>query len=553
MISEDVIPHAFWKRIFNAFDYGDVIITLGTDRLSSAEEEVLGLAGGHAYAVVDMKEHEGYQLFLIKNPWSKGGTWSGYIDPSNPSVKSQPKQSEPLAPGTFWMDLYNVIQYFQTIYLNWNPGLFGFRRDTHFAWDVVKMNPGSLTRNPQYLLSSQKGGTVFLVLTKHFQEHDTAVHVGRSSGKDQGYLGLSAFATAHRLTVTRRPLFKSNYIDAPNVLLRFDFLPNETYVIVVSEQELPRCETNFTLSAFSTHSLTQFSPAPEKYTHTSTIEGSWTVGSAQGNVSHEDYDKNPQFSLTITEASQIGLLIESSNGEFAVHVKLVWADGNRITLPLTTRDICGDSGEYVRGCALAEIPYILPGTYTIVCSTFEPGQLGSFDLRVSAMTSRFTVKPIPHEDAGMLVHHLPNAVFRRDIDRVLAPIEVSHNSRLRFNVQPAAQRSQPSLSLSPLKISVEYGQGPNKSTLLTSGDFSNQRQIRTSAIDVSPKTTTQAGPGLWLVVERLGSSQMAADEEVQVAVLSDIPGVRVGSWGRESDVPIEQLRERFAASSLLSR
>ena len=543
----------FWKRIYNAFNYGDVLITLGTDNLTREEEDVLGLAGGHAYAVIDLKEQDGCQLFLIKNPWSKGGTWTGYIDPSNPSIRSQPEQPRDLDSRMFWMDLYNVIQYFHTIYLNWNPGLFGFRRDVHFSWDISVFSPSkSLTKNPQYLLKSTKGGTIFLILTRHFQNSDIDFASGDSGRATSGYLGLSAFETETRLVIKRRALHQSNYIDAPNILLRFDLLPSKPYVVVVFEQELPRQETSFTLSAFSTHELSTLCPAQERYDYNVSIEGTWTEESARGNVGNGDFDRNPQYSLTVTESSDIAILLECNDPNYAIQVKLVWSGGKRIQLPLITKDIYGDSGGYTQGCALAEIRNVLAGTYTIVCSTFEAGQTGKFDLRISSTNSNYSIKPIAHEDAGMLMQHLPRATFRPGVDRRLAPIEVSRNTRLRFNMQNLAASTQSSASLSPFKLSVEFGQGPNK-TVLTTGDFANKQQIRSSTVDISPRTSQRNGPGVWLVVERAGGAYTSHSEDVQVDLLSDVPGVSVGAWGQASDVPIEQLRDQLAGTAISRR
>ena len=522
-----------------------MIITLGTDRLSAQEEAVLGLAGGHAYAVIDLKEQEDRQLFLIKNPWTEGGTWNGYIDPSNPFVRSQPEQSDDLSPGLFWMDLYNVIQYFHTIHLNWNPGLFRFRRDTHFIWDLtIGSSPGSLIRNPQYLMQSREGGTVFLVLTRHFQDYDSQVQVQNGAETASGYLSLSAFRIAGRLTMSRRPSHRSNYLDAPNVLLRFELAPNEPYVIVVSEQELPKQPTSFTISAFSIHSLSKFCPAPEKFGHTITMNGTWTAETGRGNTSYQDYDCNPQFSLSLTETSDVAILIESEDVEFAVHVKLVWAGGKRIQMPLAAKDVYGDSGEYTRGCALAEILQVLPGTYTIVCSTFEAGQAGKFSLRISSMTSNMAVKSIPLHDAGMVTKQLPVAVFSKGIDRLLAPIEVTGNSRLRFKAETISAIKS---AVSPLKVSIEFGQGPNKALLLTDDDKGSLGQVRTADLDISPRMTVKTGPGVWLVVKRVSAFH---EEEVRVSVLSDAHGVEVGPWGMESTVPIEQLRKQLSKVSV---
>jgi hypothetical protein len=52
----DTVPDQIWKRIYNAFLYGDVLVTAGTGRMSSRQERELGLEGQHSYVVLGMKE-----------------------------------------------------------------------------------------------------------------------------------------------------------------------------------------------------------------------------------------------------------------------------------------------------------------------------------------------------------------------------------------------------------------------------------------------------------------------------------------------------------------
>lgn len=548
MSSEDVVPQAFWKRIFNAFNYGDVLITLGTDKLTNKEENVLGLASEHAYAIIDMQELDDRQLMLIKNPWSKGGTWTGFIDHSNPSTRSQPKFNEALPPGFFWMDLYNVISYFHTVYLNWNPGLFRYRRDCHFPWDPSDRGvPASLTKNPQFSIRAVDGGMVFLVLTRHFQDSDPS----QRGVTKHGYINLSAYASSHRLTVRKRSLLQSGYVDAPSVLLKLELLPNTSYVIVVSEQDLANEKMNFSLSAFSLHKLLDFCPAPEEYPYSVQIRGSWNERSAGGNASTSEYRQNPQFALVVPDSSDLSILLETADQDVAVHAKLVWANGQRIPPQIAASDVYGDSGEYTRGTSLAIIAQVLPGTYTIVCSTFEKGQLGEFSLRVSSKSSQCGLKAIAREGAGMLVKTLPLAYFRPGIDRLLAPLTVSRNSRLRFTMRNNSSAAR--VAHSPIRLALEFAQGPNKRELLTSGDFVFESQLQTPEIDITPAMCSTDGPGVWLVIERAGGSTVSGSEEIQIDVLSYIPGVSVAAWGRESDVPIEELRKQLSRSSVYSR
>src|SRR5437667_2925559 len=81
--SDDIVPAQLWRRIYNSFNYGDVMATLGTGRLTCREEAELGLAGEHDYAVLDMKAVGDHYLLLVKNPWSEGTVWKGTTYESN--------------------------------------------------------------------------------------------------------------------------------------------------------------------------------------------------------------------------------------------------------------------------------------------------------------------------------------------------------------------------------------------------------------------------------------------------------------------------------------
>lgn len=533
--------------MFNAFNYGDVLITMGTGKLARIEEEGLGLAGEHDYAVIDMKEAGDQRLFLIKNPWLEGTTWKGRLVGDNldevtasasglgaaSETKTISLEPSPLMPGTFWMDLNNVFQSFESIYLNWNPGLFSFRQDIHFTWDLsVSTTPaGCFRQNPQYALKSSKGGTTWVLLSKHFQDdsHKSVNKSGKSPEPEDfepGFISLYAFDNGGIVVyLSDGALIRGLYVDSPNTLLRLELPPGSAYTIVVSQQALARSCHNFTLSVLSLKPV-DLIPASEKYEHCTVYEGAWTFSTSGGNANCPSYQTNPQFSIELAKGADIALLLETSTEELAVHVKLVWANGKRATT-VTTRDIVGDSGEYRRGCALAELQDTDAGTYTIVCSTFERGQLGDFRLHVSTTTA-CVVKPLPLEEAGRLVTRLPLAMFLPGIDRLLAPLTTHRITKLRMlathhSTQPGAR--------SPLKLALENGQGPNKQILAVScnDEFSGDHTgVRTQDIDVLPRMCSTGG--VWVVVERMGSSGQMNVEGVLIELLSDVP-VEVGAWG----------------------
>ena len=549
--SDDISRSALWRRVFSAFNYGDVLITLGTGKLTPNEEKGLGLTGEHDYAVINMKELKGQQLFLVKNPWSEGTVWKGHICPSN-AVTENAKgfqdlcmtdipitgtvDGEPLAPGTFWMSLNDIFQSFESLYLNWNPGLFSHREDIHFKWNTAGCSSpeGSLVANPQYKVRSSVDGTVWVLLSRHFtsradkSDKDPNLPV-KSDTVDNGFINLYAFdSNGEKVFSSDEAAVHGPYVDSPNTLLKLDLLAGRAFTVVVSGQGLPQLVNTFTLSVFSPGSLSLVE-VQDKYIHTVLQHGVWTTLTAGGNASSSSYHTNPQFSLHLAVTSKVAILLENFSECHPVHVKLVWANGKQIC-SIKTRDIVGDSGEYRKGYAFAEIEDLQAGVYTIVCSTFEQGQLGRFTLRVYTM-SACAVNRIPVAAAGRFVTKVQSAMFAPGSEYLSAPlisqrlnrISISARSRIESSIHNRSTRAF-------LKLGVHHGRPPPKSIIAVSRDdeiLDGQGGVWIRDIDIEPGMCE--GRGLWLVLERLECSMLRMAEYVDIDILSDFP-VKVGDW-----------------------
>ncbi|KAI9724800.1 MAG: hypothetical protein M1812_000076 [Candelaria pacifica] len=551
--SEDSTSNQFWHRIWNAFDYGDVLITLGTGKMNPQEEEGLGLASEHDYSVLDVKELDGNRLLLVKNPWSEGTVWKSGFGGSNTSSnketdtsntplmqdqKSVGASSELLAPGTFWIDFNGVMQNFESVYLNWNPCLFSYRQDAHFTWNLAvgRGYAGCFANNPQYGVGSRAGGVVWVLLSRHFK---TGEDRPEQSNKPRlainkvhpGFISLYAFDNdGKRVLLSDGALHRGPYVDSPQTLLRLDLPPKATFTIAVSEQSLQAAKFNFTISAFSRKSVS-LEPAPERYPHFTIHSAAWTLSTAGGNASAATYPTNPQFSLHLPAPSDVALFLETASLDISVHVKLVWGDGKRVT-SVAARDVVGESGDYRRGCALAEMHAVNQGAYSIVCSTFEPGQLGSFILRVGTMVD-CGVRPIPTEEAGRLSVKMPLARFPLGVERILAPLLPRRLMKFKAIARyHATSRSKTGTApRSPITLGLELNQGPDKAILAVSGNgkFGDALTgVRVNDIDWLPEMQRQGG--LWIVLERLGGSGSCTEELIEVELLSE-GCIDFGEWG----------------------
>lgn len=605
--SDDTELDQAWKRIKSAFEYGDIVVTLGTGRLSAQEEETLGLAGEHDYAVMDLKVSEnGERRMLLKNPWCDGLVWKGLgssttIDaeaypPPSPTLSRPPNFSRHPPPsssgdvvstaegmtGTFWISFADVVQNFESLYLNWNPSLFTNRQDHHFVWDLPsRAMQRSFAHNPQYSFVSPASGAVWILLSRHFQDGELPIARRRAARQARntsngevsntlGYMSIYLFSNAggQRVQLPDRPAHQSPFVDSPQTLLRIDAQPHTAYTVVVAQESLPLPRYTFTLSFFSRTPLTVAKASPP-LAHYTELAGSWTRRTAGGNARTPTFLHNPQYSLTVPSPTPISLLLATDGDDVPVHADLVWASGRRVTHALTGRDIVVSSGEYRRGCALAQAALVEAGTYTVVISTFEPGQLAGFVLRVGSGIP-VELRPVLSDAAGRLRTELETIVFGSDgrpprrqrarltVTRLTRASVVARSGFILGDLPPGAAsdtgspggsgsisgsgtRASTSGTASPISVpvsvrmSIELGTGPDAHAVAVTGggEFADASVggLRVAEVDLDPDAAKAKG-GLWLIVEQMGTHREG--QGIQVDLLSD-GRVEVGSWETVDD------------------
>ncbi|KAL4907540.1 calpain-like protease palB [Aspergillus multicolor] len=521
--NDEVTADQIWSSYVKSFHSGDVLMTIGTGKLTEREQKELGLVSEHDYAILDMKEFRGRRQILIKNPWA--GTETVY-----PALFADPEpnpNSPFLSPGTFWMDCGKVLQNFENLYLNWNPGLFPYHEDIHFTWDLStgKGMAGCFVKNPQFSVSTEHGGQVWLLLGRHFRTVKS-----HTSEEDEGFgfISLYVFKGGKRVALSDGALHRGPYVDSPNTLMKLDIPSKTTYTAVVSEESLPAVSQNFTLSAFS-QSPVKVLPAPDKYKCVTKIQGSWTPNTAGGNAESARYSLNPQFSISLIDPTDISIVLEPSDPELATHVKLFWSDGKR-KARVRSRDIVADSHDYRRGGSLAEKKDLDVGKYTIVVSTFAPDQLGPFTLWVSTNIP-CEVMQLPSEAAGRRTVLSDIGVLLPGQDRMLAPLQTHRLTRVKLIARSRDSRigNRP-VGPSPVLMSVELGQGPYKEILATSEDGEHSDAIsgvRVEDFDLQPGL--EAMGGVWIVIERIGGPGGQVEDHFEVEALGE-ERVEIGEW-----------------------
>ncbi|KAJ4984518.1 PALB protein [Stagonosporopsis vannaccii] len=570
----DTIPDKLWKRIYNAFLYGDVLVTAGTGRMSTRQERELGLEGQHSYVVLDMRETDHDRLLLIKNPWVEGKGWRGPRSPAAPvpgtstssaesmnSLEAYHRDSVPTLerphPTTFWIGLEQVIQHFESLYLNWNPGLFSHRQDIHFDWTIESQKtPGNcIVHHPQFAFSSKRAGLVWFLLSRHFRdapadtkEESDAFNDGTirsdsqmntSGDPPKGYMSIY-ICNGHgeRLYIKDTYLESSDYVSTPQCLLRWEADADSNYTVVIDQDDLPSSQYTFSLSAFS-NSPMALEPAALKYSIQKLEKGAWTRQTAGGNTSSPRYFENPQYALDIRVRSSLTVLLTSFNHEHPLHIKLALGHGKRI-YRLQSRDVLADSGNHRVGAAIAEIKDLQPGLYTVICSLFEAGQTGDYTLRIDS-SNDVILKQIPRDGAGLKSMKLSPACFGANMHKIAAPLLpqrlASYTIVARF-LKATSPRSvdQGKLARSPLRFSVEQGRGPERKFLIASerGEYADSATVRSESVHIDPAIVHRGD--LWLVLDRLSGPGGPVEEWYELEIFTDMPDAcSVGVWRDWSD------------------
>ncbi|KAF2793360.1 calpain-like protease palB/rim-13 [Melanomma pulvis-pyrius CBS 109.77] len=565
----DTVPSQLWNRIYNSFLYGDVLVTVGTGKMSTRQERELGLEGQHSYVVLDMKETDDDKLLLVKNPWVEGKGWRGprpstapLLATSSSSVVSKSgtdalnrdnaSTMDKAHPTTFWIDLEQVIQHFESLYLNWNPGLFRFRQDIHFDWRIESRRPteACIEKHPQFSFWSKEAGVVWFLLSRHFRddpddplETSDAFNDGSirpetqiySSGEPlKGYMSIFVCnGHGYRHYIKDTYLESGPYVCTPQSLLRWEADADKTYTIVIDQDELPPSQYTFSLSAFSNSNMT-LEPATLKYPIQKTIRSEWTKHTAGGGTSSTRYFENPQYMLEIHEKCSLAIMLTSTTHGNPLHVKLALGHGKRL-YRLQSRDVLVDSGDHRGGCVFAEINDLQPGLYTVICSLFEGGMTGDFTLRVDS-TRETTLKPIPRDGAGLLAMKLSPACFGPNVHKVAAPLVprrlASYTIVARF-IKATSPRSHDlgMLARSPLRLSVELGRGPERKFLVASegGEYADSATVRSESIHLDPTLLRQ--DDIWIVLDRLSGPGGSVEEWYDVELFIDMPqACTIGVW-----------------------
>mmetsp|Transcript_17511 Transcript_17511/g.38275 ORF Transcript_17511/g.38275 Transcript_17511/m.38275 type:complete len:823 (-) Transcript_17511:4358-6826(-) len=423
-----------WSKLHSAAGHGDVLMTVATGTLSDARADALGLVPTHAYAVLEVCESQGKRLLQLKNPWSRL-RWKGNFSPYDeknwtPALRNDLNYDLQRArendTGIFWIDYDSLLEYFGSLYLNWNPKLFETNLVVHKKWNLVDGAPKDdsimVGSNPQYNLEvkvedRENKGVVWILLSRHVIDKRQVL------SEDKGdFLTLNVYDRKHgkRVYYPEKALVRGTYSNNPHSLITFEVPPGvHKYTLVVSLYEKTRA-VNYTLSVYaSVHCLNPVLRAiPETLAYTEKIIGDWEEHSAGGCPRHPTFQNNPQYTISFEKDCKFFHMRLLAYRESPVNIRVFNKAKDPNCQPSCSRRVdcadpkiqVGNSMQYRKGfCILEQLEHgetFKAGVeYTIVVSCFEPDVLGRFFLHLEASV-KFKVKPIPTEGEGMFLQSL---------------------------------------------------------------------------------------------------------------------------------------------------
>jgi hypothetical protein len=119
-IEQDLRSGTFFNSLLQYHKQG-FLMAISTRSTTKEEEqsfENVGLAAGHAYAILKVMKLEGNDLFYLRNPWGRmewTGAWSDTSDKWTARARELAGPALSNGNGTFWMCIDDITRYFKSI------------------------------------------------------------------------------------------------------------------------------------------------------------------------------------------------------------------------------------------------------------------------------------------------------------------------------------------------------------------------------------------------------------------------------------------------------
>lgn len=412
---------ALWRKMYRPFTEGNVMICIGTGKMSRAESDAYGLISDHDYTVMDLREIElpdgrGHRRIVqIKNPWLSEAQPA---DQKLGSIQISANEAPEALYGSFWVNFDSLCLRFSSIYFNWNhERLFKHKTAINFLWNTASIEFSNRSRsyntNPQFSLSNKGNSSenvVWLLLSRHITDKPSP----------SGYVSLNIYdAGGHRVYLPDEfpCLEKGTFLNTLHYLLKITIPADAVYTVVVAANEFTDSDSvvstentskqysslRFSLMAYSLLPISLVK-AREELPYKLAIDGKWSKidNTCGGSWANDSYLNNPRFMLKVSPdfpVESFKLMVSSDSGH-PINYRLYMADEVQSRNPQKMR-VLGTSGEYRIGSIMSKSMVTLkPTSYLIIVSMFEPDVEGSFTI-IGRGSGKFELTRLPELNAGL--------------------------------------------------------------------------------------------------------------------------------------------------------
>lgn len=354
-----------WKSKRN----GEVMLGIGTGKISDELAERLGVISEHDYVVSGYDEEQ--KILMLKNPW----------------------KSSKLPEKRFLEVNVDLIQQFKFLYVNRKPE---FSQVANVA--IVNPKNGENSRyiglNPQFDFTNNTGTDqkVAVVAEQFVMNNPKTEFQVDIYENNQGKLFVSDQVECVSLIVTNS---RFSHVEVT-------MKPNCTYTAVF------RCnsesQVKFFLSVHHNMSNLQLTKTKLRYLNSLLFNGQWGKHYGGGHWGLETFISNPQYDVSIREKSDL-LVVLKSSWDQNVNFHMVHIENDQIGKPLRNFDqsrLLFDEN-YTKEVMVKNLQDVEPGNYRLIVSNYETNQ-SEFSLELFWNTNYVEIEPV-HVSLGLFIQN----------------------------------------------------------------------------------------------------------------------------------------------------
>jgi len=368
-------PKEVWTHIQQALQQGDLVGCSGKGK--TIEEVRRGLLMMHAYGILAVGDTGSARLIKLRNPWGKGeweGKWADADAAWTPALRKKFNVVD-ADDGIFYMEDVDFVKYFDTLFVcRIVPDTWSREMATD-AWSRAGNTAGGCTSypfwrfNPQWTLEVPAGGAdVSFLLTQASRRH---------LNNEYPQIGLYIFQTKtgnlKKLDAPKKDMVHGNeFLGAREMTIETPKLGEGTYAVMPSTYN-PGVEASFTITAFSERPVTL--RRAQDWLKIA-VNGAWSGATAGGCSNAPSWSNNPQFAFALKAPGKVIVNLAPRNTKKKPHIGfLVFSGDSRVTSAFGAIH----TASFIDADVAAELD-LGAGRYTVVPSTFDPGEQYEFTL-----------------------------------------------------------------------------------------------------------------------------------------------------------------------------